>query len=250
VLEYLDGRELDKLLAEGHRFEPDEAASIVWRIADALDHAHQRGVIHRDIKPANIFMQGEQPKLIDFGIARAPNRLVQSKADGDNPTTVFTGEGLLGTPNYMSPEQAQGKPVDARTDIYSLGAVMYEMLTGRKPFSAESADRLVQQIVSKAPPAPHDIDPHIPLALSHIVMKAMSKSPEKRYPSAEKMALDIRRHLLRERRRRRRLHRSIASPLEAGIAASRTDARGGLIWAAVGAGLAAALAFGAWSLLR
>lgn len=203
AMEYLQGRELNKALDSGHRFLPDEVASIVWKIADALDHAHRNGVVHRDIKPANIFMvKDDMPKLIDFGIARSPNRLGDKQSD-DAPYTMFRNHDLLGTPNYMSPEQACGKQVDPRTDIYSLGAVMYEMLAGQKPFQSESADKLLQQIAYKAPPAPHEIDSRVPVILSQIVMKAMSKRPEKRYQTAEKMALDIKRYLLRERRARR-----------------------------------------------
>jgi serine/threonine-protein kinase len=205
VMEYLQGRELDKILEGGHRFLPDETASIAWKIADALDHAHRNGVVHRDIKPANIFMvSDEHPKLVDFGIARAPNRVADKQADADQPYTIFRDNNLLGTPNYMSPEQASGKQVDALTDIYSLGAVMYEMLLGRTPFRSDSTDKLLQQIAYKAAPAPHDLDPDVPEVLSKIVMKAMSKRPEKRYQTAQQMALDIKRYLLRERRARRR----------------------------------------------
>lgn len=206
AMEYLHGRELDKMLADGHRFLPDEVASIMWKLADALNHAHQRDVIHRDIKPANIFMvRDDQPKLVDFGIARAPNRVGDRQTSEDAQFTIVAGNQLVGTPNYMSPEQASGKCVDARTDIYSLGAVMYEMLAGRKPFHSDSADKLLQQIAYKAPPRPDEIDARIPAALSLIVMKAMSKRPEKRYQDAEQMAIDIKRYLMHQRRARRRL---------------------------------------------
>ncbi|OWW22858.1 serine/threonine protein kinase [Noviherbaspirillum denitrificans] len=212
AMEYLRGRELDKILDSGHRYAPDDAAAIVWRIADALNHAHERKVIHRDVKPANIFMVGDdQPKLVDFGIARAPNRVAEKDANPDNPVTIMVGNRRLGTPNYMSPEQALGKPVDARTDIYSLGAVMYEMLVGRKPFQSENADKLLQQVASKVPPAPHEVDPSVPPALSEIVMKAMRKRPEKRYETAGKMALDIKRFLVRQRRARRRMKIPVAA---------------------------------------
>jgi serine/threonine protein kinase len=199
AMEYLQGRELSKMLLQGHRFQPDEVASIIWKLADAVEHAHQNGVVHRDIKPANIFMvKDDQPKLVDFGIARAPNRVPDDPANADEPYSLFQNN-LLGTPNYMSPEQATGKPVDARTDIYSLGAVMYEMLVGRKPFQTDDPDKLLQQIAYKTPSAPHEIDPKIPGVLSRIVMKAMGKRPEKRYQTAEKMALDIKRYLVRAR---------------------------------------------------
>lgn len=212
AMEYLQGRELHKWLDSGHRFTPGEVASVMWKVADAINHAHERQVIHRDIKPANIFMvKDDQPKLVDFGIARAPNRVSDKSGNQDDAYTIYHGNNLVGTPNYMSPEQATGKPVDARTDIYSLGAVMYEMLAGCKPFHAENTDKLLQQIGYKAPPAPHEIDPRIPMPLSQIVMKAMSKRPEKRYQTAEEMALDIKRFLLRERRNRRRLQIPVAA---------------------------------------
>lgn len=230
AMEYLQGRELDKVLDGGYRFMPDEVGSIAWKIADALDYAHRHDVVHRDIKPANIFMlKGDIPKLVDFGIARAPNRVADRQANVDESYTMFHGSNLLGTPNYMSPEQASGKPVDARTDIYSLGAVMYEMLAGRKPFQSDSVDDLLQQIAFKAPPAPADIDTRIPKALSRIVMKAMSKRPEKRYQTAEQMAIDIKHYLLQERRARRRVKRA-ASASEQNQPAETTN-RNKLSWA-------------------
>jgi len=200
AMEYLQGRELSKLLDAGHHFTPDDVASITWKIADAIDHAHKNGVVHRDIKPANIFLVDDhQPKIVDFGIARSPNRVADQSQHNDEAYTLFH-DNLLGTPNYMSPEQALGQAVDERTDIYSLGAVMYEMLTGRKPFQADETEKLLQQIAYKAAPEPHLIAPGVPQTLSRIVVKAMSKKPEKRYQKAEDMALDIKRHLIRIRR--------------------------------------------------
>ncbi|GIZ54022.1 serine/threonine-protein kinase [Noviherbaspirillum aridicola] len=216
AMEYLQGHTLARLLDGGRRYPAHEAASIGWRIAGALEHAHRRGVVHRDLKPANIYMVNDlQPKLIDFGIARGPNRLPDDEVRPDEVVTLMAGEQLLGTPNYMSPEQARGEPVDARTDIYSLGAVMYEMLTGCKPFQAQSADKLLQQIAYKAPRAPHEVNPEVPMSLSRVVLQAMSKRPEKRYQSAERMALDIRRYLLKERRARRRLNLAVDAAVQA-----------------------------------
>jgi serine/threonine protein kinase len=249
AMEYLQGRELSKVLDSGHHFKPDEVASIAWKLADAVNHAHQNQVIHRDIKPANIFMvKDDQPKLVDFGIARSPNRVADKNARDDDPYTIFRGNNLVGTPNYMSPEQALGKMLDERTDIYSLGAVMYEMLTGRKPFRAEDTDKLLQQIAFKAAPAPHEIDPQVPKALSEIVMKAMSKRPEKRYPDAGKMALDIKRYLLRERRARRRT-RIALPPTEQTLAKEDRLNRRRMLWFGWAALAAAALAAGV-SLVR
>jgi serine/threonine protein kinase len=212
AMEYLQGRELRKLLSSGHQFNADEVATIIWKIADALEYAHKNDVIHRDIKPANIFMVGDhQPKVVDFGIARAPNRLSDQATNLGQPYTLLHNN-LLGTPNYMSPEQALGRPIDARTDIYSLGAVMYEMLTHRKPFQFQDTEELLQLIAYKAPPAPHEVDPNIPPLLSQIVMKAMSKRPDKRYQHAQEMALDLKRYLSQERQARHRLKNAAPAP--------------------------------------
>lgn len=200
AMEYLQGRELHKLLDDGHRFDSGEIAAIVRKLAEALEHAHRNGVIHRDLKPSNIFMQADnQPKLVDFGIARAPNRVSDKPDDAGPPYTLFHSN-LLGTPNYMSPEQALGKRADARSDIYALGAVLYEMLAGRKPFASGDSQQLLQMIAYQAAPAPHEIDRRIPLELSQIAMKAISKRPEKRYQHAQQMALELRRYLARQRR--------------------------------------------------
>jgi serine/threonine protein kinase len=200
AMEYLQGCELNKLLDKGHQFSADDVASILWKVADALAYAHDHDVIHRDIKPANIFLIADhQPKIVDFGIARAPNRLHDQPGHIEQPFTLFQNN-LLGTPNYMSPEQALGKQVDNRTDIYSLGAVMYEMLTGQKPFQRASTDELLHTIAYKSPPSPHELNTSIPLVLSQIAMKAMSKRPERRYQHAAEMALDLKRFVRRERR--------------------------------------------------
>ncbi|MEC5218177.1 serine/threonine protein kinase [Actimicrobium sp. GrIS 1.19] len=209
AMEFLRGRELSKLLDEGHKFELDDVASIIWKLSDALHYAHQQNVVHRDIKPANIFLVADhQPKLVDFGIARAPNRIAENLAGAEEPFTLFRNN-LLGTPNYMSPEQATGREVDSRTDIYSLGAVMFEMLTGRKPFVSRDTDKLLHLIAYKAPDKPHEVDASIPIALSKIVMKAMSKQPERRYQSADEMTNEIKRYLIDGKRARRRLKMSM-----------------------------------------
>lgn len=193
AMEYLQGTELSKLLESGGRFSVGEAVAICWKLADALAHAHKNGVIHRDINPSNIFMLADnQPKIFDFGIARAPNRLQDQKND-DESYTLFRNN-LIGTPNYMSPEQATGRQVDHTTDIYSLGAVMYEMLAQRKPFQSDTTENLLESIAYKSPAAPHELNKAVPVDLSMIVMKAMSKRPEKRYQSAQEMAQDISRH--------------------------------------------------------
>ncbi|OGB23146.1 MAG: serine/threonine protein kinase [Burkholderiales bacterium RIFCSPLOWO2_02_FULL_57_36] len=236
AMEYLQGLELSKRLETGDRFIPDDVATIIWKIADALEYAHKNDVIHRDIKPANIFMVGDQPKVVDFGIARAPNR-VSDKPMESEPYTLFHNN-LLGTPNYMSPEQALGQSVDLRTDIYSLGAVMYEMLAGCKPFKSSDSTRLLQQIAYKNPPSPHALDAGIPIVLSHIVMKAMSKRPEKRYQHAEEMAQDIKRYLIAEKRVKRRQQQELPIP-EPAKPVLRSSKGRKAFWLTCAAGLAA-----------
>lgn len=205
AMEWLRGRELGSMLAEGYEFALDDVASIIWKLSDALDYAHKQQVIHRDIKPSNIFIVGNhQPKLVDFGIARAPNRASEQLATDDAPFTLFRNN-LLGTPNYMSPEQATGREVDERTDIYSLGAVMFEMLTGTKPFQSRDTDKLLNMIAYKAPPKPHELNAAIPIALSRIVMKAMSKQVDNRYQQAGEMTADLKRYLVDGKRARRNL---------------------------------------------
>jgi serine/threonine-protein kinase len=213
AMEYLQGKELARMLDKKHSFTPDEIATIIWKVADALDYAHKNNVIHRDIKPANIFITGNNhPTLVDFGIARSPNRVSDKEMHKDQAYTLFQNN-LLGTPNYMSPEQATGRAVDSRTDIYSLGAVMYEMLAGRKPFQLDG-DQLLQAIAHKAPSSPIDLNPKAPLALSRIAMMALSKRPEKRYQTGQEMALDLKRYLSQERKARRNAKQTMADAEE------------------------------------
>lgn len=212
AMEFLHGRELSQMLDEGHIFPFDDVATIVWKLSDALDYAHRQEVIHRDVKPANIFLVDDhQPKLVDFGIARAPNRVAEQLAIDDAPDTLFRNN-VLGTPNYMSPEQATGREADHRTDIYSLGAVMFEMLTGRRPFQSRDTDKLLHLIAYKAAVKPHELNPAIPVALSDIVVRAMQKQPEKRYQNAAEMTLELKRYLVDGKRARRRM--KTAGPLD------------------------------------
>lgn len=200
AMEFLQGKDLRELMSNGKRFDVIEAASIGYKVANALAFAHNQGVIHRDIKPANIFLVGDnQPKVVDFGIARVPNRAVD--ADGQ-PQTLFKNN-LMGTPNYMSPEQAASQPVTALTDVYSLGATLYEMLTNQKPFPSSDFDKLMYNIARKTPKSPDLINPEVPERLAHIVMKAMQKKPHRRYKSAAEMALALNKFLAKEKRARR-----------------------------------------------
>jgi serine/threonine protein kinase len=201
AMEHLEGTELSKMLARGVRFPPKDVALIVKRLAQALEYAHKHDVVHRDIKPSNIFMLArQQPKIVDFGIARAPNRLAADGWAGGTPYTMFRNN-VMGTPNYMSPEQALGRPADLRTDIYSLGVVMYEMLTGRRPFDSVDTNDLLHQVATRTPRAPHAIDVNVPQALSNIAMRAMARQPNKRYQRADELLVDLKRYLAQQGRR-------------------------------------------------
>jgi serine/threonine-protein kinase len=188
VMEYVAGRSLREVIRrEG--VLPQRAAEIASDAALALHYSHERGLIHRDIKPANIMISNEgQVKVTDFGIARAVNA-----------ETVTQTAAVFGTAAYIAPEQAQGLDVDARTDVYSLGVVLYELLTGQQPFSADSAVALAYKHVSEDPTRPSTINPEISAALEAVVLKAMAKNPDNRYQSAREFHEDIQRAVRGER---------------------------------------------------
>lgn len=202
AMEFLQGKDLRELMASGKRFDIIEIANIICKVAEALAYAHEHSVIHRDIKPANIFiLPNKQPKVVDFGIARTPNRVLDDKG---NPGETLFNNNILGTPNYMSREQALGQAVTASTDIYSLGAVMYEMLTLQKPFQSHDIDKLLHQIANKTPKSPMEISSKIPERLSQIAMKAMQKDPSARYKTATEMAEALQKFLARDLRLKRK----------------------------------------------
>lgn len=208
AMEYLQGHDLRDLLAKGRKFEVIEAVSIACKVAEALTFAHNQGVIHRDIKPANIFItDNNQPKVLDFGIARVPNRI--QNVDGEQHT-LFKNN-LMGTPSYMSPEQALSQPVTSLTDVYSLGAVLYEMLTSQKPHKSTDMDKLLDKIINKNPLPPHKLNDKIPERLSEIVLKAMRKKPSSRYQNAAEMARDLNKFLASEKRSQRQRERGMNS---------------------------------------
>jgi eukaryotic-like serine/threonine-protein kinase len=184
VMQYIEGRTLADYLAAGKTLPPAQAAQIAQGIAEALGAAHAQGVIHRDIKPANIMVTREGKVLVmDFGIAR----LVAG------PETAPQTAAVLGTASYLSPEQAQGQAVDARTDIYSLGVVLYEMLAGRPPFTGDSPMAIAYKQVNATPPPPSSIVPDVSPALDAVVMRALSKNPANRYQSGAEFADDLER---------------------------------------------------------
>jgi len=176
AMERLHGQDLHEYLAGGNRMSPRQAASMMMRLADAIHYANKRGLVHRDIKPSNIFLSRDlRPKLLDFGTALAPAPR-EAKDKGTRH--------LVGTPNYMSPEQAKGEPLDARSDIFSLGTILYELLTGRRAFDGRTIDETLEQVVSARPRAVDKLRPDTPPTLSVIVRKAMERDPEQRYQKA------------------------------------------------------------------
>jgi serine/threonine protein kinase len=183
VMEFVEGRTLADFLAKGGKLAPAKATEIAERIADALQAAHAQGVVHRDVKSANVMVTREGTvKVMDFGIARM--------AEGDNVTQTAA---VLGTASYLSPEQAQGRPVDARSDIYSLGVVLYEMLTGGVPFVGDTAVAVAYKHVQETPPLPSGKNPEVPPALDAVVMRAMAKNPANRYQTAAEFREDLER---------------------------------------------------------
>jgi serine/threonine-protein kinase len=181
AMEYVDGTDLKGHLRRVGRLAADDAERIAVAACHALEYAHHEGIVHRDIKPQNILIASDGTvKVADFGIARAV-----SAATITQPGTV------LGTVQYLAPEQARGAPVGRASDIYALGAVLYEMLTGRLPFDGESPIAIVLKHLREPPPRPRAVQPDVPLRLEGIVLKAMAKRPEDRYRSAREMAEDL-----------------------------------------------------------
>jgi len=184
VMEFIEGKTLHEFLSDGRRPTVVQACEIAGSICGALASAHAQGVIHRDIKPANVMVTRDGTvKLMDLGIAR----LVAG------PETAPQTSAILGTASYMSPEQAQGRPVDERTDLYSTGAVLYELLTGRPPHTGDSPVAIAYKQVNEIPPPPSEINSDVTPALDAVAMRALAKNPANRYQSAREFADDLER---------------------------------------------------------
>ncbi|MFD6113443.1 Stk1 family PASTA domain-containing Ser/Thr kinase [Streptomyces yangpuensis] len=183
VMEYVDGSTLRELLHSGRKLLPERTLEMCIGILQALEYSHRAGIVHRDIKPANVMLtRTGQVKVMDFGIARAM---------GDSGMTMTQTAAVIGTAQYLSPEQAKGEQVDARSDLYSAGCLLYELLTVRPPFVGDSPVAVAYQHVREEPQPPSNFDPEITPEMDAIVLKALVKDPDYRYQSADEMRADI-----------------------------------------------------------
>ena len=180
IMEYLEGKSLEKLV-EGQNILPIETIIPMYgQVCNALDHAHQNGVVHRDIKPANIMVLGNGlVKVTDFGIAKMVSMGMTQAGQ------------VLGTPNYMSPEQVKGRQIDGRSDIFSLGIILYDLVTGEMPFGGENITTIIYKIINENPIPPRELDATIHPGLSYVICKALAKSPEERYQTCRELADDL-----------------------------------------------------------
>jgi serine/threonine-protein kinase len=196
-LEFVGGGSLDRKLRSGP-LPAEEAAALTETLARAMQHAHQKGVIHRDLKPANVLLTEDgTPKITDFGIAKHLADAGVAPEAGDRPAGQTATGAIMGTPGYMAPEQAGGhtREIGPAADVYALGAILYECLTGRPPFQADSAVNTILQVVSDEPTPPHRLRPDVPADLETICLKCLEKAPRRRYALAGDLADDLRRYL-------------------------------------------------------
>lgn len=182
AMEFLQGRELRDIMRDGGLLPVDQVLDIVAQVASGLAYAHEHDIVHRDVKPSNIMViRDGHVKITDFGIARMASSAVRTQ----------TGM-VLGSPKYMSPEQVMGKSIDQRSDIFSLGVMLYEMLTGQAPFNGENVNAIMYQTLNAVPAPPNTLNPAVPEMLNFIVAKALAKKLEDRYQNAKDFAADLR----------------------------------------------------------
>jgi len=213
AMEMVEGATLQQMLARGS-LSVQEAISVVEQVSAALDHAHQHLIVHRDIKPANIMVTHGHVKVMDFGVAKIKSVGMTS-----------TGQ-VLGTPSYMSPELVKGENVDGRSDIFSLGVMLYEMLTGARPFVGENVTTVIYKIIGEEPEAPGTVNPQLNPGLNYVVLKALAKDPAERYQTCAQLVADLKNHaaLAEEGRLMSKTSGTPGSPSAAASATGRTVA--------------------------
>lgn len=183
VMEWVDGRLLRQIMAEQKKLPPERAVRIVIGVCHALEYIHSHGVVHRDLKPENIMVdENDNVKLIDFGIAGK---------EGSRRLTFAKFSQIMGTPEYISPEQVKGKRGDGRSDVYALGVMLYEMLTGKPPFQGPNPFAIMNDRLLNNPVPPREIDPSISPQLQEVIYRALERDPKNRYATAREMAWDL-----------------------------------------------------------
>src|SRR5208282_2533985 len=181
AMEFLEGKSLEKIVQEQTILPIETILPIYDQVCSALDHAHQNKIVHRDIKPANIMiLQNGLVKVTDFGIAKMMDMGMTQAGQ------------ILGTPNYMSPEQVKGRQIDGRSDIFSMGVILYELVTGEKPFGGQNITTVIYKIINENPIPPRELDASIHAGLSYVISKALAKNPDERYQTCKELAEDLR----------------------------------------------------------